>query len=154
MHEFYEMAKPKRSIETMLSNHTRSIVEHLLKLFYFRDTQWQNKWLKDLNTSTPDVPLFSHNKNLPDKKFILQNLWLWTADTYERTVYRKVIDIIKNYTKLSCANILKKPDIDKTKKFCNEYFDWASDELSNSGVITLDDIKGIIPKLLMKYKYN
>jgi hypothetical protein len=129
------------------------IIEHLLKLYYFRDSMWKPIWINHLFKNTPFAVKFKHNNKYPDAAFIFENMWGFLDDTYTG-VYQQVISGILEMENVDVQRIIKKPNIETTRKLCSSYCEWVSRMISsplNSGVVTLSQVRSEIERLLKIY---
>jgi hypothetical protein len=133
----------------------KTIIEHLLKLYYFRDSSWKSVWIVHLFKNTPFAVKFKHNNKYPDATFIYKNMWEFLDDTYAG-VYRQIISGLFEMEDVDVQRITKKPNIETTKKLCSSYCEWVSQMISNplnSGAVTLSQVRSEVEKLLKKYSY-
>jgi hypothetical protein len=145
-----------RKYQTMHYRETiKVIVEHLLKLYYFRDSMWKPVWISHLFKNTPFAVKFKHNNKYPDTAFIYENMWGFLDDTYAG-VYRQIISGILETDNVDVQRITKSPNIEITRELCSSYCEWVAQMISNplnSGSVTLSQVRLEIEKLLKKYPY-
>jgi hypothetical protein len=147
-----EMSMGQKKQELYYTHYTHNIVEHLLKLFYFRNGRDYNVWVNHLYKNTPEAPKFRHTNKWPGKDFIYQWLWWWVGDDFS-TVYGRDIGLVLNLKGYDTKKIKADPKMWVAQKFCNDYFNWASDKLSQSGKVTPLEVIKKVESLLKKYPY-
>jgi hypothetical protein len=151
---FIEMSKPlaKQGAEIGVSRFR--VLEHLAKLFYFRDTPWKEDWIRHLYLNTPATYLLPKSKKLPKKDFIYNNLWKDGEDSFTLGMFRKIMSFLDDgYDQLTVSTIKKNPKIKALMSFCSEYCLWAADKLSKVTNVYREEVKDIIEYLLEKHPY-
>jgi hypothetical protein len=131
------------------------IIEHLLKLYYFRDSPWKSVWVTHLFKNTPFAVKFKHNNKYPDAVFIYKNMWDFLDDTYAG-VYSQIVSGILEMENVDIQRITEKPNIEITRKMCSSYCAWVAQMISNSmnlGRVTFPQVRSEVEKLLKKYPY-
>ncbi len=122
-------------------------IEHLLKLFYYRqDERDKMGWIRTVTKSPFTIDRMKGNHKFPSAKDIYHELWLVKADIFSS---------IEKGAFLSFEDITDYPVPSSTSsnsyKFCEDYHKWMSEYLSTNGVMVLSDVKSEIDSLLAKY---
>jgi hypothetical protein len=81
--------------------------------------------------------------NYPTAKFIYNNTWKIWGDTL----------VLKNNTKKIKQSYGNSPYSfsDTIENYCEEYFDWLSEKLSQEGLVLREEVYNKIDELLKKY---
>ena len=151
----YELADNRGKIESSITNLSRPIVVHLIKIYLWRDTTYKNHWISELNGFLNSVPKLKGKNRYPKSKDLYR--WLWTEsrkENFSKTLYSVIDQVDMGEGEFKD---LKRPDgvdIDKVKMFVEEYMMWISQELSVSGEIMLSEIRSKIDSLLKKHQYR
>lgn len=151
---FVEMSKPLATQGLQIEASRFRVLEHLAKLFYFRNTFWKNDWIKHLYSNTPETYFLPRSKKLPKKEFIYNNLWKDGEDSFTFGMFRKIISSFEGeYDQLGISGVKKNPKIKDFMAFCSEYCLWAADRLSKVTNVYKEEVKSVIEELLAKHPY-
>jgi hypothetical protein len=151
---FVEMSKPLATQGIQIEASRFRVLEHLAKLFYFRDAPWKNDRIKHLYSNTPETYFLPKSKKLPKKDFIYNNLWKDGEDSFTYGMFRKVISFLDDdYDQLNVSSVKKNPKIKKLMAFCSEYCLWAAERLSRVTNVYKEEVADIIEDLLKKHPY-
>jgi hypothetical protein len=136
-----EMAYPPSLIISKLLQYDDALLEHLLKLYYFKNyiKGWTNTVYKCI------IRTYKNNKTnkWPTKEFLYRNLWENEKDAFleHHNGYLTTFSTFKNLPKVQS-------NIEGATTFCESYFKWLSKELSKKGNVTLPEVTQKIESLL------
>ena len=126
----FALAKTKSDIEAYLDDATRPIILHLIKLYFYNDSEDLKHWRQEVYSFLNSVPRLKSKKKFPSKDFILNN-----TINLELPYLNHLIYIIESeYGKPQEANI------DGLKSNIIEYFVWLATELSKTGIVGRVDV--------------
>lgn len=145
-----EFAEKQTEIGKDLKSHTSELLETLIKIYLYPNHESTNHWKKEVYSFIHRVPLMKKPRKhvYPSNKFIYNNTWKIWGDTCPAKV--KVIEkdygpSIFNSTSLNnFYNIIE--------AYCEEYFNWLSNTLSQDGAVSRQEVYNKIDELLTKYR--
>ena len=148
-----EFAEQKKEIERKLSDRTGEVMEHLLYLTLAPNCTTINHWMNEIFAFIHDVDKLRGKNKYPTFK----QLYDWTYGKKRDTVvdqYNTMRNRIKNaeaIENLHCDYTIE--EITEIYDYvCNSYFTWLCQELSNYGVVAINDVKATIKKILSEIK--
>jgi hypothetical protein len=148
---FQEMADSLSKIAQRLFQYEAVRLEHLLKVYYFRDFQmYLNGWITSIYKCNIQIPKNVNTNKYPTYKFIYKNLWENEIDAFEDH-HEGYISTFASYKYLPK---IENPDLEGVFLFCEEYFKWLSLQLSQEGKITLEEVKEKLNSLLEEIPYT
>jgi hypothetical protein len=143
---FREMAYPKDKIINKLMQFDDLRLEHLLKLYYYKNLDnkdYVHTWINSVYKGSIRTYKDDSTNKWPEQSFLYENLWLNTEDAYKEhhngfleTFLHKGFPEIEN------------PDIQGSANFCASYFRWLSQKWSEKGEVTLPEVEEKILSLL------
>ena len=142
-----EMADGLADIKKKLRDSSDQIRQNLMQIFLWRDTTTVHPWESELYAACHKVSLCRSTKKFPKKNIILQELWLYWEDCFNRHLNHYITEL-----EIKEANDAPKFDSQNMYDYLNEYYDWAADLLSSEGWIDFDQIEQKIQELVNKYK--
>ena len=145
-----ELATKRKNIEKKLFNSIEKIQEHLLKIFVDRDRDSVEHWCNELFGFLNWIPKLKWSNKRPSPKYIYDNIcgdYIDEVDVW----FPNMLQTLQVSNKISNINVKWYDIKDAFTKFYKEYCKWISNELSNSGSVSLEDIKDKIQELLEKY---
>ena len=155
---FKEFSRKRSEVISDIRNHRTVLVEHILKLYYYRDfVECLDGWIEEVQAFLGEVSKIKtvHGKDrFPTPEEIYKEAWANDLDNIDNRHDRYISDFSKKRD-----NELKKP-LPKVKKdsiaenFCNDYIRWVSEILSKKGVVTIEEVESEIEKLWKKYPYT
>ena len=142
-----EFAYDKKDFKKKLLSIYEPLVNHLEKIYYFRDyNESVNHWKKEVYTFLHSSSLLKNNK-LPPKKLFVQHLWDDSKEVFEEHHKNNVKDLNYDYGKKFCE-----VEVDfNFILFYRDYVDWISDYLSKKSVVSRDEVFEKIDELLEEY---
>lgn len=144
MYRIKEYAMPLEKIGMDLRAKTDMLIEHLLKIFYYRDTTGDySHWVSEIYAFVHTIPKTKKTNRPPKEKFIYKNLWGYKEDIFE-TVHKM---LIRSFN-VRYGFISLDP---RAKVFCEEYIGWLSESLSNVNEISLEEISNYLRYLIRRY---
>ena len=136
----YAMATDKKSVVSQISSVSEPVIEHLIKLYLFKDSEYQNHWRKEIWSFLHSVPKLKNTKKNPQVDLIRRAL-----ATYEDSVLelRRVVE--DEYSSL----FVSRSDNTELERLICAYLDWASEILSELGSITLSEVYSKLEELTL-----
>lgn len=144
MYRIKEHAMPLDSIGISLRASSDNLIEHLLKVFYYRDSiESYNHWKSEIYAFVHKVPLAKKTNKAPKKSFIKKNLWGYQEDIFPIIHKKLVKSFCIRYGFISLD--------ERAGLFCKEYIDWLSEGLSEDVIVSLEEISDHIKYLTKRY---
>jgi hypothetical protein len=122
-------------------------LEHLLKLFYYReDTKDFNGWIGSVASSPSFIESRSRVKAYPKKELIFRATWVVMEDTFlnKEELFRE------NFEEDITDYALPSQSLN-SRDFCAEYHAWFSEKLSLVGKTPRQEVAVRVKELLIKY---
>ena len=144
MYRIKEYAMPLDKIGMDLRGVSGRLVEHLLKIFYYRNSTGDyNHWVTEVYAFVNSVPMSKKSHKPPKKDFIKKNLWGYKSDIFH-ILHENIVDgFIMKYGPISL-------DI-RAGVFCDEYIDWLSGRLSKGYSVSIREVVDYIKILIKRY---
>lgn len=145
-----EQAKSRSSIQNTIESTSYVRLEHLAKLFYYRDVDTYDfrVWVTSARKGIETLSLLKGSKATLDSKTI----YAWAFGEYLDNWDNLIRDIIEsiNFSYKDLPDI-KNLDTEKFKNFCSDYFLEASNKLSTKRNFSSWEANDLIKELLIKY---
>lgn len=139
-----EYAMPLDRIGISLNLISDRLIEHLLKIFYYRNSLGSLRhWVSEVYAFVHTVPKTKKTNKPPKKKFIYKNLWGYKEDIFESVHKMLIRSFSTRY-----GHITLDP---RAKIFCEEYIEWLSDHLSVTNEVSLEEISDHLRYLIRRY---
>ena len=143
-----EFAIEKTEYKVKLMNAFEKIFSHLLKVYYYPESQYKHHWVKEIYSFLNDAPVLKSTKKLPKEKLIFDSLWDSVKEIIPRR-HRKTLSFINE----KYGNELGEVEYDAdAESFVFDYVVWISRNLSKKGDIFIFEVETEINSLLTKYK--
>ena len=125
--------------------------EHLMCIYYWRDTDCKNHWEGEIFSFLPIMSKLKMNHKYLSKKLIYENLFTDFAETFYMDIHTYVEKLM--YKEKGLPTIY---DLDEKNlyKFLDDFYTEISDILADIGSVRKDVVYKIIEKLLKKYPYE
>lgn len=154
---FRELARKRAEVMGDIRNHRTVLVEHLMKLYYYRDfTDCLDGWIDEVKAFLGDVSKIKMVKGkdrFPTSVEVYNEAWGYDLDNMSTRHNMYISDFSKKKDKY--GGFLPKVRKDPTaEKFCDDYIRWVSGILSKTGVVTKEEVESEIEKLWWKYPYK
>jgi hypothetical protein len=148
---FIEHAKALSDIKAMLNSGESIVKEHLIKLYFWRDSDTKNHWEGEIYGNIPELTVIKGSKKLLSNGKILECIYSY-SEVLQRQTPRSVerVEFIEPNLPTISEYITSK-DCYNFKCFCDEFFDYVSTELSKVGNLSKRKTYEILDKLLNKY---
>lgn len=137
--EILAMSKNQMKLASDLEDVTRPIVEHLIKLRLYPNTEFVTHWRSEIASFLCEVPVFKHNKHLPSAEFIVNN----TIGVDYMLIRNLISVVISNMDSLIPAPF----DYDELVDDIVRYFKWLATNLSKTGKIARNTIFEMLKNL-------
>lgn len=153
---FRELARKRSEVLGDIRNHRIVLVEHLLKLYYYRDfTGCLDGWIDEVKAFLGDVSKIKTMKGkdrFPTPTEIYDEAWGDDLDNISNRHDMYISDFPRKKDKYSgfLPRVKKDPS---AEEFCDDYIKWVSEILSHRGVVTKEEVESKIEKLWEKYPY-
>lgn len=120
------------------------VIEHLLKIFYFRDSTGDySHWSSEVYAFVHFVPKIKKSNKAPKKGFIKKNLWDYKKDVFS-IIHKKLLeDFIEDIGTVLYDS--------RAAFFCEDYMEWLSEALSLNNVVSFKEVKTILDTLVKRY---
>jgi hypothetical protein len=144
----FSMADSLKDILNDVKSFNRRRLEHLLKLYYYReDTQDFNSWIASVASSPDQIDLLKGPHKFPSKEKLLQAMWLVQEDSF----YRKEQLYLTNFASHLVTDYPAKQPSKNSYAFCDEYHKWFAEYLAKEGLVPISSVSAKITELLNKY---
>jgi hypothetical protein len=153
-----EMASSPKKAEEILTRYSGTTLEHLLKLFYFRNfTDYFHNWTNAVYKSAYYVPKLKSPPRLKNKFPPAEMIYEWMWSIWEGSFENYHAGFIGDVNNKSNPDyqylpyIHKGGDVRDAEKFAKDYHLWLAKELSKGGRVKLMDVQDEIKLLFKKY---
>jgi hypothetical protein len=147
------MSKPLNKIYIRLDAQYTNIVEHLLKIYFFRDSQWKHDWVVHTWKAAREIDMRKGVNRYPLRDWIYHVLWEDSADIWEK-VYRSTISgFAADLKYLDTSVVQKKPRMWETAEFVRCYMLWLSGRLAEHGEVSLSEAEAEVDRLLGEFPF-
>ena len=146
------LSAPLPKIYAQLSNTWDRCVEHILKLYYYKDTPifdfYENNWKVSVAKCISKVDKLKSTNKLPSYDFIMETIWYDVKDDYLDSQIEYVVDnITSDYEEIPPMD-LSTIDIDDFKSKVYEYMEFVAEKLSTKGKYNVEEGKFKIEEIL------
>jgi hypothetical protein len=143
---FQEMACSSSVIIQRLLRYQDSSLEHLLKLFYFRDlSDYIHSWMSAVYKCNIQTHRNVKNNKWPTFDFLFKYLWKNEEDAFIDSHHEGYIASFASYKYLPK---IEKPDLEGASLFCEAYYSWLAKEFSQKGSVKLEEVEEKLSFLL------
>jgi hypothetical protein len=153
-----EMASSPEKIYKDLTQYGGALVEHLFKLFYFREfVEYFNNWSNSVYKCAFRVSKLSSPPRLKNKLPPAEMIYEWMWGRWEDTIDIQHAGFLKNVNNKSNPEYQHLPyipaggDEKGAGDFIKDYHIWLARKLSKNGRADIDDVRDEIKALLKKY---
>lgn len=146
-----EFANSRNDEIYKLKNIRETLREHLMCIYYWRDTDCKNHWEGEIFAFLPIMYKLKGTHKLLSEKIIYENLFTDWAESYNNNInvyIHKLMMKEKNMPKI------KKTDINNLYNFLEEFYKKICHILATKGSIDKEPLYNIIETLLRKYPYT
>lgn len=105
------------------------VIEHLIKVFMYPDSNGRNYWKQKIHAAMSRVPKLKRTKKYPESKNILKYSWNVWKDSIDDMI--QVIETDYGPSNIDSTMVYNK---------IYEYLDWLADKLTSSGYVTSKQI--------------
>lgn len=136
-------AETKKEVARELKKESENLYEHLIKVWMFPNSQSQNHWKTEIGTKfLTKVDKLKNKKKYPTSKFIIENTW----DVWEDALIDRIPSILARIDEVPLTL-----DYSIVYDAIHGYIFWASDTLSQKGVLNPNDCYDKIEEIRNKY---
>lgn len=127
----YAMSKSQKDIAADIEEGCDELIEHLIKLWFFPDSQDRHHWRREVAEKLHRISSFKGSHKLPSKQFILEH----SIKVHNQYMLQYIKDIKRYYGKSenSASTVVMEHQIRK-------YFDWIAGELSRRPHVPFPEI--------------
>lgn len=153
LRNFKELARKRDEVLSDIRNHRFRLIEHLLKLYYYRDNDSLRTWLKEVKAYLGEVSKIKASKGkdyYPTKDDIYWEVWgkdLDSLSDFHSTC-------IEDFSSDEEEPLPKVEKDDRAEDFCDEYIKWVSEVLSKKGSVSALEVRAEVEKLWSKYPFT
>lgn len=133
----YAMSFDRRTLLNRLIKNLDPLMDHLIKLYLFPNTDYTNHWRKEVWNFLNRTPKMPNNK-FPSYKFIYQAI-SGELDITEQLMYL----VLDEYSKHTPTRF----DAVELESKLDEYFQWLAEKLSTKGVVQSSEVYEELEKL-------
>jgi hypothetical protein len=148
------MSKPLDKIYNRLDAQYNNIVEHLLKLYFFRDSRWKRDWVVPTWKAVHGIDMRKGVNRWPLRDWIYHVLWEESSDVWRETYSSFVTGLAAELEHLDTSDMKKYPRIEETGEFVRCYMFWLSGKLAEFGKVDLEEVEGEIDELLELFQFS
>jgi hypothetical protein len=139
-----EVAKSRTDLQYELRKPLKQLILHLFFVYEIKDDAFEHH-IDEIYLLLSNISKWTKTNKFPTKEFIMNILWYEWQDIKDN-VSLNLLDMTKiTYKNFSETNVDK-----EFYDFLFSYFSWISQELSDNGVVRLDDVHKKINELLSK----
>lgn len=132
------MATDKKSAMLQISNVSNVLLEHLIKIYLYPNTEYVDHWNHEIWNFFHSVPKLKGSNKLPNYKFIRA-----AVGQYEDMVDKFVDAVQDEYSALTPT----RTDHVELEDMISTYFDWISEELSINGVVSPSQVRSKLEEI-------
>jgi hypothetical protein len=147
------MSKPLDKIYDTVSAQYKNIVEHLLKLYFFRDTPWRHDWVLHTWKALFWVDRRKGVNKYPLQEWIFHVLWEESSDIWGEVYYSFTSLFVKELTDVDTSVMQENPCVQETADFVRSYMFWLSGQLATSVRVPFEDVEAEIDRLLGEFPF-
>lgn len=146
-----EMAEKKRYILQDMRSSRDKYIEHLIKLFLWRDENWSTEWKQEIYGFYKSVPKMKENKKkYPDEKDMYEAIFGGVEDVFDERLSWLVEEIETNNPELEHRKIGDLITM-KAHWFISDYSHFVSNTLHQNGIVIRADAISKLNYLLSRY---
>lgn len=125
------MSLSKRDLGAKIEQGTRELVNHMIKLWLYPNSENTAKWRKEVAEKLNHVDSFKGSHKLPSEQFILDNSWkIWRPRLPDMLQY-----IVDDYGQPE-----NQKGFNEMRDSIDEYFTWLAHTLSYMGQVSYNQI--------------
>lgn len=132
------MAAENKMIRDRLESNTPQIIEHIIKLCLYPKNESTNHWNREIWAAIHFVQKQKRTNKFPSSKFIYEATWGTDGDMLDQFLQL----VLSEYGDPKSA---LQVNIEHT---CIEYFKWLSNNLSENGLVTNQQVTDKLDELL------
>jgi hypothetical protein len=147
----FESVSSLSKIEADIASSTASIIEHLIKLYYFRDDQASYSWKRSIYSALNSLPKCKSDNKYPDFGLIHSSFDFTIFDA----VYESTMSEIQNWDSLAryIEDVLSHQNKNDIWLLWLEYSKKLALSLAGRGSVSLNEIISILDSLLNRFIY-
>jgi hypothetical protein len=139
-----EVAKSRTDLQYELRKPLKQLILHLFFVYEIKDDAFEHH-IDEIYLLLSNISKWTKTNKFPTKEFIMNILW------YEWQDIRDNISLVLlDMTKIQYKNFSETTVDKEFYDFLFSYFSWISQELSDNGIVRLDDVHKKINELLSK----
>ena len=127
-------AMSKKDLKNVLDDIGYNIIEHIVKLYFYRNKGAIRHWRREIFSFLPRVSVLKHNHKLPSSDFLYENLYHVNSNKIGRIVLSVAQWYVDEYGDSDDDSISDVTDI------ISGYLKWLSENLSRTGDVTPNEV--------------
>lgn len=135
------MSEVKHEIYRKIVDQSDMIVEHLMKILLFPNSEYIHHWQSEIYSFLPRVKKLRNTKKWPSKKFILEALST-NNDMLDTFIWQS----IEEESELTPEYL----DAEDALPYIEEYMDWLADQLSSHGGASPEGVRQKLEEIRQK----
>lgn len=151
-----EMADSLEDIKKEIRENYLIVLYHLILIYLYPESDLFNHWSKEVRAGIFNLSKFKRSNKLPTRK----QLNNWVVDT--------IMEMIEDHIEVHVEDAIRKelpeehkydrhidiPEYNKQAliQYCQEYFDWLFNKLTNVGIVSIIEVQDEVKLLLNKYR--
>jgi hypothetical protein len=147
------MSEHLRDIGFRLRSRRELIIEHLLKLYFFRDSPWDRDWIGHTYKAVFWVQTKKGSGKLPPEDWLYDCLFGGIEDVWEN-IYSSTISGLEVDMRDWGVSLLKAPRMQETFNFVKCYMMWLSRRLHEVGKVSVGEVTDEINSLLREFPFD
>jgi hypothetical protein len=147
------MSERLRDVNLRIRGSSGLIIEHLLFLYFYRDSPWDRDWMVHIYKAVSWVPTMKGSRKFPPEDWLYDCLFGGIEDAWGR-IYKTSVGYMNEKFKDWNVSVLKADQEKETFGFVRCYMLWLARRLHGSGEISLDEVIREIKGLLVSFPFD
>jgi hypothetical protein len=148
-----------KSIEFQLVSKREVVIDHLLKLYYYRNSDWDRVWKRSIFSAVHSVSSYKGSHKLPPRDWIYNCLWGGIEDLWFPRFSKFLQGVADGfgYSEGPCIDVslmINNPRPHETYGLIHAYIFWLSGKLSNDGIVSPAEVYGEIDRILSEFPFS
>ena len=131
-------AMSKRDLKDVLDDIGYNIMEHIVKLYFYRNKGAVRHWRREIFSFLHRVSVLKHNHKLPSSDFLYENLYHVNSSKIKRIVLSVTQWYVDEYGDSDID--VNEDSISDVTDVISKYMRWLSDSLSKIGDVTPNEV--------------
>jgi hypothetical protein len=149
----FSMSEHLKDIGFRLRNKRELIIEHLLKLYFFRGSPWDRDWVVHTYKAVFSVQTRKGNNKLPPEDWMYDCLFGGIEDIWGN-IYKGFISVMRVESENWGSSVLKADREKETFGFVKCYMLWLARRLHEAGEVSFNEVSAEIDDLLEAFPFD